>query len=85
MGTIRAVVCDLGLVLVKTKFHTAALEEYLNKQPELVQRGIAVGRLTGQGSADELCLPGSQQMTVLNLFRKGKLEIRSILARICMR
>ena len=76
------VVCDLGLVLVRTKFHTVALEEYLNKQPELIQRGIAVGHLTGQGSAEELCLPGSQQMTVLNQFRKGKLEIRSVLVRI---
>ncbi|CAF1036493.1 unnamed protein product [Adineta steineri] len=30
-----------------------------------------VGHLTGQGSADELCLPGTQQATLLNEFRKG--------------
>jgi hypothetical protein len=32
-----------------------------------------VGHLTGQGSAGDLCLPGTQQETVLKEFRKGKL------------
>jgi hypothetical protein len=58
---------------VRTKFHTVALEEFLNKRPELIQRQIAVGHLTGQGSAEELSLPGTQQATVLKEFRKGKL------------
>ena len=38
-----------------------------------MKRKIAVGHLTGQGSADDLCLPGTQQATVLKEFRKGKL------------
>jgi len=63
----------IGLVLVRTKFHTVALEEFLNKHPEMIKHKIAVGHLTGQGSADELCLPGTQQATVLKEFRKGKL------------
>lgn len=61
----------IGLVLVRTKFHTVALEEFLNKRPELMKQKIAVGHLTGQGSAEELCLPGTQQATVLKEFRKG--------------
>ena len=61
----------VGLVLVRTKFHTTALEEYLSQQSALKERQIAVGHLTGQGSADELSLPGTQQATVLNQFRKG--------------
>ncbi len=60
-------------MLVRTKFHTVALEEFLNKRPELIRNKIFVGHLTGQGSAEELCLPGTQQATVLNEFRKGKL------------
>jgi hypothetical protein len=39
----------------------------------LVKHKITVGHLTGQGSAEELCLPGTQQATVLKEFRKGKL------------
>jgi hypothetical protein len=39
----------------------------------LIRHQIAVGHLTGQGSADELSLPGTQQATVLKEFRKGKL------------
>lgn len=58
-------------MLVRTKFHTVALEEFLNKRPELMDKQIAVGHLTGQGSAEELCLPGTQQATVLKEFRKG--------------
>lgn len=61
----------LGLVLVRTKFHTVALEEFLNKRSELVNSQIIVGRLTGQGPAEELCLPGTLQATVLKEFRKG--------------
>ncbi len=61
------------MVLVRTKFHTVALEEFLNKRSELIKRQIVVGHLTGQGPAEELCLPGTQQATVLNEFRKGKL------------
>jgi ERCC4-related helicase len=59
------------LVLVRTKFHTVALEEFLNKRPELIKHQISVGHLTGQGSAEELGLPGTQQATVLKEFRKG--------------
>ncbi|CAF0876492.1 unnamed protein product [Adineta steineri] len=60
-----------GLILVRTKFHTVALEEFLNNHPDIMKRQIAVGHLTGQGSADELCLPGTQQAVLLNEFRKG--------------
>ncbi|UJR31193.1 hypothetical protein I4U23_018699 [Adineta vaga] len=60
-----------GLVLVRTKFHTVALEKFLNEHPQMRKRQISVGHLTGQGSADDLCLPGTQQATVLNEFRKG--------------
>ncbi len=57
---------------MRTKFHTVALEEFLNKRSELASRQISVGHLTGQGSAEELGLPGTQQATVLKEFRKGK-------------
>ncbi|CAF1411589.1 unnamed protein product [Rotaria sp. Silwood1] len=60
-----------GLILVRTKFHAATLEDFLNKNPELIKRQICVGYLTGQGSAENLALPGTQQATVLNEFRKG--------------
>ncbi|CAF2758274.1 unnamed protein product [Rotaria sp. Silwood2] len=60
-----------GLILVRTKFHAVALEEFLNKNPKLIERQISVGYLTGQGSAEDLSLPGGQQATVLNQFRKG--------------
>ncbi|CAF1045185.1 unnamed protein product [Rotaria sordida] len=60
-----------GLILVRTKFHAVSLEAFLNKNPELIKRKISVGYLTGQGSAEDLSLPGSQQATVLNEFRKG--------------
>ncbi len=59
--------------MVRTKFHTVALEEFLNERPELIKQQINVGHLTGQGSADENGLPGTQQATVLKEFRKGKL------------
>jgi hypothetical protein len=63
----------VGLVLVRTKFHTVALEEFLNKCPNLIKHKIVVGHLTGQGSTEELSLSGTQQATVLKEFRKGKL------------
>lgn len=63
----------VGLILVRTKFHAVALEEFFNKHPEIQKHKIHAGRLTGQGSAEELSLPGTQQATVLNEFRKGKL------------
>ena len=74
---------SLGLILVRTKFHTVALEEYLSEQPALKERQIAVGRLTGQGSAEELCLPGTQQATVLNEFRKGTTTLLVATGRPC--
>jgi hypothetical protein len=64
------------LVLVPTKFHTVALEEFLNKHQQLIERDIVVGHLTGQGSVEDHCLPGAQQAAVLNEFRKGKLKFQ---------
>lgn len=63
---------SLGLILVQTKFHTIALEKYLNDHADLARLGIKVGRLTGQGSTDEMALPGNQQATALDLFRRGE-------------
>jgi hypothetical protein len=63
----------LGLILVKTKFHTIALEHYLNRIQALIDRGITVGHLTGQSSGDELGLSSFQQTTILNEFRQGSI------------
>lgn len=62
---------SLGLILVRTKFHTIALEEYLNVHPLLSSRAIKTGHMTGQGSVEEMGLPGGQQATVLKQFREG--------------
>ena len=69
-------VCCLGLVLVKTKFHTFALEKFLSAQTEMTKNQIRVGRLTGQGSNEELSLSSNQQATVLEHFRSGNFQIK---------
>lgn len=60
-----------GLILVRTKCHTLALRDFLEQHPKIKERKISVGRLTGQGPSEDLCLPGTQQATVLSEFRKG--------------
>ncbi|CAF3376015.1 unnamed protein product [Rotaria socialis] len=64
-----------GLVLVRTKFHAVSLETFLNKHSDLKKRQIFAGHLTGQGSAEELSLPGNQQSKVLDEFRKGTKQL----------
>ncbi|CAF0782585.1 unnamed protein product [Didymodactylos carnosus] len=60
-----------GLILVRTKFHTVALEIFLSEHPDLIARNIRPGRLTGQGSLEDMYMPANIQMASLNQFRSG--------------
>ena len=58
-------------MLVRTKFHAFSLKKFLNEQPEIKENKIIADQLTGQGPAEQLCLPGTLQGTVLKHFRQG--------------
>ncbi|CAF0722745.1 unnamed protein product [Brachionus calyciflorus] len=64
-----------GLVLVRTRHHTKALCEYLNKVNDLKENGISCGFLIGLGCVDGISMNENQQRESIENFKNGKFKV----------